>query len=103
MPISPELYVSLLSALTVLFLGFLQWRSSARVQHSDAAERIGNAYDKLLENMQERISDLEKRLKKFEVWVPRLVAQVQELGGVPVGPPDTGEVWKPDKGREASL
>jgi len=91
---SPELYVSILSALTVFLLGILQWRSTAKVSKSDAAERIGNAYDKLLENMQERITDLEKRLKKFEIWVPRLVQQVKDLGGIPADPPDTGELWK---------
>jgi len=94
MPSSPEFYISLISAGTVLLLGILQWVSTARSQKSDSAEKISNAYDRLLENMQERVTDLEKRVKKFEIWAARLASQVQQLGGVPVDPPDTGELWK---------
>jgi hypothetical protein len=79
-----EFIISLLSAITVFILGFLQWRSQSKVQTADAADKIGGAYDKLLDTMSQRIDQLETRVKKVERWANRLVQQVVELGGVPV-------------------
>lgn len=79
-----EIIVSLLSAVTVFVLGFLQWRSQSKVQAADAADKIGGAYDKLLDTMSSRIDQLEQRVKKVERWANRLAQQVVDLGGVPV-------------------
>jgi cell division protein FtsB len=79
-----EKIISLLSAATVLLLGYLQWRSQSKVQTADAADKIGGAYDKLLESMSNRIDQLEARVKKVERWANRLVQQIYDLGGVPV-------------------
>lgn len=101
-----ESTISLLTALTVLMLGLLQWRSTARaqvgthkVQSAEASERIGNAYDKLLEAQNKRMDDMEqdiiylkKELKKYTNWSARLVKQLIEHGIEPVHPPDTGEL-----------
>ena len=79
-----EALISLLSAGTVLSLGFLQWRSQSKVQTADAADKIGGAYGKLLDTMSERIDHLETRVKKVERWANRLAQQVVDLGGTPV-------------------
>ena len=47
--------------------------------------------------MSERIDTLERKVKKFEKWVPMLLEQIRSLGGTPVDPPDTGELYKAKK------
>lgn len=94
-----ETIISLLSAATVLVLGLLQWRSSSKLQRADALDKIGDAYNDLLDRLNKRIVDLESRvnylekeLKKYTNWSARLVKQLIENGIVPVQPPDTGEL-----------
>lgn len=98
MPGIPDNSPLWLTVAVLSFVGamvFLQTRSGARASSADATEKIGNAYDKLLENMQERINKVEAKLRKFEVWVPLLIEQIYKLGGVPIPPPDTGDFFKP--------
>ena len=94
-----EMTISLLSAVTVLVLGLLQWRSSSRVQKAEAIDRIGDAYNDLLDRLNKRIADLESRvqylekdLKKYTNWTARLVKQLIQHGIEPEQPPDTGEL-----------
>jgi hypothetical protein len=96
---SIELGISLLSAITVLTLGLLQWRSTTRLQRADALDKIGDAYNDLLDRLNTRIVELESRvnymeleLKKYTNWSARLVKQLIENGIIPVQPPDTGEL-----------
>lgn len=83
----------ILGASNAVLLWF-QWRSASRVQTADATEKIGRTYDQLLDNLNERIQNLELKVKKFEKWVPMLIDQIYLLGGVPVSPPDTDELNK---------
>lgn len=96
---SADVYVPLISALTMFFLGFLQWRSAMKVQEADASQKIGDAYSKLLDELKDHVRDLEKRvnelekeLKKYRNWTAQLVKQLIEHGIVPGPPPDTGEL-----------
>lgn len=86
-----ELYASILIMTLTTFLGFLQWRSGTRVQDADRTEKIGNAYDKLLDALQEQVTKLDARvayleteLKKQTNWNARLVRQLAEAGLKPV-------------------
>lgn len=90
----------------VIFLGIgvivlLQTRNSGRVQKADATEKIGGAYDKLLESMRKQIDELETdvaylkvQLKKYTNWSAQLMKQLIEHGIIPVEPPDTGELMQ---------
>lgn len=83
----------ILGASNAVLLWF-QWRSASKVQTADATQKIGMTYDQLLDNLNERIKNLELKVKKFEKWVPMLIDQIYQLGGVPVSPPDTDELNK---------
>ena len=90
-------YVTLIFGVSNALLLWFQWRSASRVQSADATEKIGRTYDQLLDNLNERIQKLENKVKKFEKWVPMLIDQIYQLGGVPVDPPDTDELNKAHK------
>jgi peptidoglycan hydrolase CwlO-like protein len=97
MPSLPENTPLWLTVLVFAFMAvmvFLQTRSTTKVGSADATEKIGRAYDQLLENMNERLQKLELKLKKLEKWVPMLIDQIYSLGGVPLDPPDTDELYK---------
>lgn len=93
-PDNTPLWLTILIFASMGVLVYMQTRNTTTVGKADATEKIGNAYDQLLENMQKRLVTVEAKLKKFEIWVPRLIAQIHELGGIPVDPPDTGELMK---------
>lgn len=96
---------------------FLQTRNTSKVGSADATEKIGGAYNELLENMRKQIAVLRaeaieqkkefdaeilklkegmdylnKELGKYRNWSGRLVKQLLENGITPVLPPDTGEL-----------
>lgn len=88
----------ILGASNAVLLWF-QWRSASKVQTADATEKIGGAYDKLLDTMQKQIDELEsdvtymkKELAKYRNWTARLVKQLLDNNLIPVEPPDTGEL-----------
>lgn len=107
-PDNTPLWLTVLIFLYMGVLAFLQIRTTNKKNNSEskvndaaaklndaaALEKISAAYDQLLENMQERLVKVEAKLKKFELWVPRLIDQIHQLGGVPVDPPDTGDLVK---------
>lgn len=97
MPSIPDNTPLWLTLAIFVFMGvivFLQTRNIGKVQSADATEKIGRTYDQLLDNLNERIQKLENKVKKFERWVPLLIDQIYQLGGVPVEPPDTDELGK---------
>ena len=69
-----EVVLSIISAISVLTLGLLQWRSTSKVQKAEAIDKIGDAYNDLLdrlkvriENLENRVVFLEKELKKYKL------------------------------------
>lgn len=102
MPSIPDNTPLWLTVAIFVFMGtmvFLQTRSTGKVQGADATEKIGGAYDQLLENMRRQIVDLETdvaylkvQLKKYTNWSAQLMKQLIEHGITPVEPPDTGEL-----------
>lgn len=100
-PDNTPLWLTILIFIGVGALAFMQMRTNDGRQRSDsklndaaALEKISAAYDNLLENMQERLEKVEAKVKKFEIWVPKLIDQIHQLGGIPVEPPDTGDLLK---------
>jgi hypothetical protein len=90
-----ETYVAVAATFATILLSILQWKSSAKVQNADAIDKIGNAYDGLLDKFAERVTHLETRvefleaeLKRYSNWSSRLVKQLVENDIQPV-PIDT--------------
>lgn len=102
MPSLPDNSPLWLTVVVLIFMGamvFLQTRNTGKVHGADATEKIGGAYNELLENMRKQIVDLETdvaflkvQLKKYTNWSAQLMKQLIENGIVPVEPPDTGEL-----------
>lgn len=100
-PDNTPLWLTILIFLGVGVMALMQlrtndgkYKSESKLNDAAALEKISAAYDKLLENMQERLEKVEAKVKKFEIWVPKLIDQIHQLGGIPVEPPDTGDLLK---------
>lgn len=97
MPSLPESTPLWFTIVVFGFMGvmvFLQTRNTTNIGKADATEKIARTYDQLLDNLNDRIRNLELKVKKFERWVPMLLEQIYSLGGVPIQPPDTDELKK---------
>lgn len=102
MPSIPDNTPLWLTVAIFVFMGamvFLQTRNTGKVHRADATEKIGGAYNELLESMRKQIVELETdvaylkvQLKKYTNWSAQLMKQLIEHGIVPVDPPDTGEL-----------
>ena len=86
-----EVLIGLIGAGTALLLGLLQWRSQTSVHSADATEKIGNAYDSLLDRLSLQVKELDTRvkfleveLKKYSNWSSKLVMQLVEHGIQPL-------------------
>lgn len=102
MPGLPDNSPLWLTVAVLAFMGamvFLQTRNAGKAHGADATEKIGGAYNALLESMRKQIADLETdveylkvQLKKYTNWSALLMKQLIENGIVPIEPPDTGEL-----------
>lgn len=88
---SMEAIITIVLALSTGLLGWKQWQTTSKVQSAEAVEKIGNAYDGLLDRLNKRIIDLENRvtelekdLKKYTNWNARLIKQLVENGIEPL-------------------
>lgn len=88
---SMEAIITIVLALSTGVLGWKQWQSESRVQSAEAVEKIGNAYDGLLDRLNKRIGELELRvtemekdLRKYTNWNARLIKQLIEHGIEPL-------------------
>jgi len=100
-PDNTPLWFTIMVFAFMAMLAVFQWRSTSRVQGADATQKIGSAYDQLLENMKQQLNELEtdvaflkKELRKYSNWSARLVKQLVDNGIEPLPPPDTGELMK---------
>lgn len=88
---SIEAIITILLAASTGLLGWKQWQTASKVQSAEAVEKIGNAYDGLLDRLnnrigelENRVTDLEKDLRKYTNWNARLIKQLVEHGIEPL-------------------
>jgi predicted negative regulator of RcsB-dependent stress response len=103
-PDNTPLWLTIAVFVFMAMLAVFQWRSASKVQSADATQKIGSAYDQLLDNMKKQLDELEsdvaylkKELRKYSNWSARLVKQLVDNGIEPIPPPDTGELMKGPK------
>lgn len=58
--------ITIITIIAVFVPSILQWFNNRRTSQGDFGQKIGSAYDQLLENLEKRITDLEKDNKTYK-------------------------------------